>query len=154
MSILHWDIHQLVRALNITEKETDLYFKDGRRISFLVERRIAHEVLHGSVATSEGASYDVLDKDGGKWEIRSISKGGIYFYPSYMVGSGRHFEETGFQKKLDQIKGYIVVDIEDFPDVHYWIIPTQQVREWWISGELGVSTRISHQKAMELIKSL
>lgn len=49
------------------------------------------EVLGGRLARSEGDDYDVLDRHGRKWEVRSVSKGGICFCPSYMVGSGRRF---------------------------------------------------------------
>ena len=44
------------------------------------------------------AGYDLIDAKGGKWEVRSISKGGIYFSPSYMVGSGRSFNKKDFLK--------------------------------------------------------
>lgn len=50
-----------------------------------------------------------------KWEVRSISRNGIYFCPSYMVGSGRKFNEAGFLVKIAEISGYIVSDIERFP---------------------------------------
>src|SRR5271157_3907588 len=115
MATLDWDVHQVAEALHLTEAETLEYFKDGRRISFLIERRIAREVLGGHVAESEGAAFDVYDREGRMWEIRSITRGGIYFCPSYMVGSGRHFEESGFLEKLDIIEGYIVADIDEFP---------------------------------------
>ena len=109
----------------------DHHFRDGRRVSFLLERRIAYEVLNGSLPPSEGAGYDVLDSEDQKWEVRSVSLAGIYFCPSYMVGSGRKFEELGFLTKMDEIAGYVVSDIQRFPAVPYWIIPVDIVREWW-----------------------
>ena len=115
--LFEWDINQISAALKISPTDVHAYFTDGRRVSFLLERRIAYEVLNGSLASSEGAGYDVLDSQGRKWEVRSVSKGGIYFCPSYMVGSGRHFEEHGFLKKLQEIFGYVVSDIQQFPAV-------------------------------------
>lgn len=147
-----WDLPSISASLKISEDDVRAYFTDGRRVSFLLERRIAFEELNGSLAPSEGAGYDVLDAEGRKWEVRSISRGGIYFCPSYMVGSGRSFDEPGFRAKLREIAGYIVSDIEEFPNVPYWTIPTATVVEWWEAGELGKTTKISRQKALSLIR--
>jgi len=152
--LLKWDITELVTALKIKASDVHLYFTDGRRVSFLLERRVAYEILNGSIASSEGASYDVIDNNGGKWEVRSISRSGIYFCPSYMVGSGRSFDETGFLEKLEEIKGYVVADIESFPNVPFWFIPKEQVLSWWESGKLGTSSKISRKTAFKLLKSI
>ena len=152
--LLKRDILQLSEALQIPQGDVHDYFTDGRRVSFLLERRIAYQVLKGSLANSEGAGYDVLDSIGRKWEIRSVSRNGIYFCPSYMVGAGRHFEENGFLQKLDEVSGYIVSDIECFPSVPYWQIPTDTVRAWWLQGQLGAASRISRAKALALLRSI
>lgn len=143
-----WNIKEIANALKIKETDVRLYFTDGRRVSFLLERRLAYEILHGKLAPSEGAGYDLTDSHGDKWEVRSITKDGIYFCPSYMVGSGRFFKENGFLKKLEEVKGYIISDIEHFPEVPFWIISTEQIRNWWEKGELGSSTKISRKKAL------
>ncbi|TAE89487.1 MAG: hypothetical protein EAZ81_12970 [Verrucomicrobia bacterium] len=147
----NWDLAQISSALLISEEDVRAYFTDGRRVSFILERRIAYEVLGGSLAHSEGAGYDVLDQQGRKWEVRSISRGGIYFCPSYMVGSGRSFDENGFRAKLNEIAGYIVSDIESFPTVPYWVIPASTVTDWWERGQLGNTTKITRQKALDLL---
>ena len=149
---LTWDIVEVASSLKIPEDDVRAHFTDGRRVSFLLERRIAYEVLNGTLASSEGAGYDVLDQQGRKWEVRSISSGGIYFCPSYMVGSGRSFNEPGFLEKLREIEGYIVFDIEEFPSIPYWIIPRDTVSNWWASGALGTSTKISRPKALNLLR--
>lgn len=152
--LFKWNIKEIANALKIKENDVRLYFTDGRRVSFILERRLAYEVLNGSLAPNEGAGYDLVDSAGGKWEVRSISKGGIYFCPSYMVGSGRSFELRGFLKKLKEIKGYIVSDIDSFPEVRFWIIPVEQVAHWWKTGELSTTTKISHEKALQLIDEI
>ncbi len=151
---LVWDVQDIAKALKISATEVREYFTDGRRVSFLIERRIAHEVLKGSVSKSEGAGFDVIAPDGGKWEVRSISKDGIYFCPSYMVGSGRSFHEEGFHSKLSEIRGHIVADIESFPNVPFWIISSDQVLKWWDEGRLGTTTKISRKKALGLLNPL
>ncbi|HEV2226495.1 MAG TPA: hypothetical protein VGR56_06800, partial [Nitrososphaerales archaeon] len=125
---LTWNITEIARALKITESDVRNYFTDGRRVSFILERRLAYEVLKGRLAPSEGAGYDLIDSNGDKWEVRSITRGGIYFSPSHMVGSGRSFKEKGFLDKLKDVKGFILSDIESFPDIPFWIVSSNQVR--------------------------
>jgi hypothetical protein len=150
--VLSWNITEIARALKITESDVKNYFTDGRRVSFILERRLAYEVLKGRLAPSEGAGYDLIDSNGGKWEVRSITRGGIYFSPSYMVGSGRSFEEKGFLAKLKEVKGFILSDVESFPDVPFWIICSDQVRKWWETGQLGTTTKVSREKMLELLR--
>lgn len=151
---LIWDIEEIARALKISVEDVREYFTDGRRVSFILERRIAREILKGTLSPSEGAGFDIVDSDGGKWEVRSISIGGVFFCPSYMVGSGRHFEEGGFLTKLSDIKGYIIADVESFPNIPFWIIPSEQVRRWWREHRLGTTTKISREKALGLVREL
>ena len=80
-----------------------------------------------------------------KWDI---------FLSSYMVGSGRKFEEQGFLNKLDEIRGYALSDVQRFPDVPYWIIPKGIVKNWWEKRLLGSATKISRKKALELIQGM
>lgn len=53
-----------------------------------------------------------------------------------MVGSGRHFEEEGFLSNLSEIEGYILSDIESFPEIPFWIVAADDVGNWWHSGNL------------------
>lgn len=152
--LLTWDLNEISKALKITTEDVKLYFTDGRRVSFILERRICYEVVKGKLAPSEGAGFDLIDPKGNKWEVRSITRGGIYFCPSYMVGSGRRFEENGFVNKLNEIEGYIVSDVESFPNVPFWIINKKVVYKWWIDGKLGNSTKISREKALNLIDQI
>jgi len=151
--VLTWNTTEIADALKIEESDVREYFTDGRRVSFILERRLAYEVVKGTLAASEGAGYDLLDPQGRKWEVRSITRGGIYFCPSYMVGSGRSFNERGFLKKLQEIEGYIISDVESFPEIPFWILPKTAVEKWWKEGELGTSTKISHEAALRLLKS-
>ena len=152
--VLSWDLAKISEALKIRPEDVRLYFTDGRRVSFLLERRLAHEVIKGTLAASEGAGFDLLDAQGRKWEVRSITRGGIYFCPSYMVGSGRSFEEAGFRAKLAEVEGYIIYDVESFPEVPFWIMPKTVVEAWWQQGKLGTGTKISRARALELVAAV
>jgi hypothetical protein len=70
-----------------------------------------------------------------------------------MVGSGRSFDEPGFLRKLDEVEGYIISDIEAFPDIPFWIVPADIVRGWWRGKALGTTTKISRPKALALIEA-
>ncbi len=150
VTTFHWNLEALASELHIPQPDTLMYFQDGRRASFIVERRLAYEYLKGRIADSEGAAFDVFDKDGNKWEVRSLTKGGMYFCPSYMKGSGRKFDEIGFLEKLDEIEGYLIAQITDFPRVPVYQIAKKQVLKWWQSGELGTTSDISLKKAISL----
>jgi hypothetical protein len=152
--LFEWDIDELSAALKITTTDARTYFTDGRRVSRLLERRIAYEVLDGTLAGSEGAGYDVLDSQGRKWEVRSVSKGGISFCPSYMVVKGRQLEERGFLEKLQEVAGYVVSEIQRFPAVPYWRISADTVLTWWRQGDLGPASKISREQALSLLRRL
>lgn len=139
--VFEWDLETLAEAMHLTQDEVLLYFQDGRRISFMLERRIRDQ-LGWQLAPSEGSGYDLIDNEGKKWEVRSVS-GNIYFCPSYMVGSRRTFEEQGFFQKLDAIAGYVCSDIKKFPRVPVWIIPVEVIRQLYSEGRLGKSTLIN-----------
>lgn len=151
---LTWNLAEIAHALRISPEEVREYFTDGRRVSFVLERRIAREVLGGALAESEGADYDLVDREGHRWEVRSITRGGIYFSPSYMVGSGRSFNEPGFLRKLDQITGYIIADVESFPDVPFYVLTAEEVRQWWVAGQLGGTSKVSRDKILKLLSRL
>jgi len=150
---LTWKIEDVASALQVDEQSVREYFTDGRRVAFLIERRIAREEGF-KLANSEGAAFDLVDTTGAKWEVRNITRGGIYSCPSYMVGSGRSFDERGFLRKLANVKGYIVSDIESFPAVPYWILERNIVEGWWQSGQLGAATKISRANILQLVRLL
>ncbi len=147
-----FDLAEISKALRITDDDTKKYFTDGRRVSFLIERRAVESMPGSRLAPSEGSGFDLIDANGGYWEVRSLTRGGIYFCPSYMVGSGRKFDEFGFLEKLDNVEGYIVTDISEFPTMPYWIIRYELVKRWWDSGELGSNSKIPRNKFLRLIK--
>lgn len=152
--LLEWDLDDLKRAMRLSGDDVKTHFRDGRRVSFLLERRLKREVFHGALAPSEGASYDLEDSCGRLWEVRSISSRGTYFCPSYMVGSGRKFQREPFLHKLDSIHGYVLSDIEMFPRIPYWCVEATRVRWWWDREQLGTTTKVTRRRALELLEGL
>ncbi len=138
-----WDAEELARALKVTISDVKEYFTDGRRVSFIIERRLKWENPGWTLAPSEGAGYDLLDPDGALWEVRSITRGGVYFTPSAQVGSGRRFAEAGFLAKFDVIAGFILADIVEFPVVTVFKVPVAYVKRWYANGELNKAAKVS-----------
>jgi hypothetical protein len=153
-TILSWDVDALTQAMKLHTSEVEQYFMDGRRMSFILERRIAREILGGRIADSEGAGYDLVDKSGGKWEVRSLTARGVYFNPSGDVGSGRSFNEANFLAKLDQIDGYLIADITKFPDVPVYAVNKEIVLAWYRSGAINKSAKASLKVAQTLLNSI
>ena len=139
-----WDADELARALKVTVPDVKEYLTDGRRASFIIERRLKWENPGWELAPSEGAGYDLLDPDGALWEVRSITRGGVYFTPSAQVGSGRKFAEAGFLTKLDAVAGFILADIVDFPTVTVFKVPVTYVKRWYANKELSAAAKVSH----------
>lgn len=138
-----WDQEELAAAFKVTVADIHEYLTDGRRVSFIIERRLKWENPGWELAPSEGAGYDLSDPEGGLWEVRSVTRGGVYFNPSFQVGSGRRFEEGGFLAKLAGIKGYILSDIVTFPQVDVFVVPVEYVMKWYRDGALGANAKVS-----------
>lgn len=145
-SQMQWDENELAVAFKVTTEDIREYLTDGRRVSFIIERRLKWENPGWELAPSEGAGYDFLDPNGNKWEVRSITRQGVYFNPSNQVGSGRVFNEDGFIAKLAGIKGSILSDIVAFPVVDVFVVPVENVIRWHRASRLGANAKVSRAK--------
>lgn len=70
---LEWNLEELRAAMHLNAEDVLAYFTDGRRVSFMLERRIMREVLGGRLAASEGddhASSTLKDEGGGPISVR------------------------------------------------------------------------------------
>ena len=150
---LDWNIAEISKALKLTEDQVKDYFTDGRRVSFMIERRLV-KFVGGTLSKSEGAGYDLIDSENNKWEVRSLTKDGIYFCPSYMVGSGRKFNEEGFLRKLREIKGYLISDITLFPSIPCWSIEHEKIQKLYFDGSLGGTTKITRNSFFKIINQI
>lgn len=146
---LSWDVKALASAMMMTEDDVIQYFTDGRRVSFVIERRIVATHPGWILATSEGAGFDVADPDGANWEVRSITRQGVYFTPSNQVGKGRAYDKAAFEQKLALVRGFILADIVDFPIVNCFKVPVENVIRWHVGGRLGANAKVSRKKFLD-----
>lgn len=148
---MDWDLTALSAALQISEIASQEYFTDGRRISFLLERRLATEVFRGKIADSEKAGYDLIDGHGNRFEVRCITRSGVHFSPSYMVGFGRAFDKQGFLKKLNSIHGYVLCDIIKFPKIPCWSMTSNDILDLYNRGKLGKRSKLSRNATLRML---
>lgn len=141
-----WDVNALAKAFNVNDEDVSAYLTDGRRASFMIERRLVNENRGWKLAQSEGAGYDLADPHGHFWEVRSITKGGVYFTPSNQVGKGRHFDENRFLEKLNSIEGFILSDLVVFPKVEFYKVPKDVVKSWYRAGKIGKNAKVTRSK--------
>lgn len=83
-----------------------------------------------------------------------MTPSGVYFCPSYMVGSGRAFSREGFLAKINTITHFIVCDIALFPRIPYFQIVASDIKDWWIGEMLSSTTRISRIRFLNLIRRI
>lgn len=146
---LTWDVAALASAMQMTDQDVIQYFTDGRRVSFVIERRIVAAHPGWKLAPSEGAGYDVLDPDNASWEVRSITRQGVYFTPSNQVGKGRAYDATAFHQKLALVRGFILADIVEFPNVRCFKVPVENVVRWHKASMLGANAKVSRKKFLD-----
>lgn len=146
---ISFDCATLAKAFGVQDDDVHEFMTDGRRASFIIERRLKWGHPGWELAPSEGAGYDLMAPNGEKWEVRSITRQGVYFNPSAQVGKGRYFEEEGFVAKLNDIEGFILSDITLFPEIPVYVVPVDNVSRWYKAGSLGVNAKVSRKKFLD-----
>lgn len=147
-----FDLNALAAALCITPEMAQERFRDGRTASVFIEDVLAHN-LGIEKAESSNAAYDVRD-GGEKHEVRCLTKGGLSFAPSGMIGSGRTFDLAKFREKLDLVSAFFIADIVEFPAVTIHVIPSKTVSSWYDEGRLTKQARLSLARARALFTEL
>lgn len=146
-----WDNRKLCDALGLSDVRVRECFTDGRFVSFLIQRRMEKEIGGALVPSGEGGGHDLIDVYGKIWEVRTITPSGVYFCPSRMLGTGRHFKRQAFLEWLNGREGFILVDVYEFPSVYYWPVPSSVVTDWFLRGEIG-DAKISRLGILELLR--
>jgi hypothetical protein len=120
-------------GLNMTVPQVYKWFNDGRASSRIMEANMARVL--GMRCTFDDGSFDLFtgpDKEHAdqKWELRCITRNGARIAPSGMGGKRRKFNPTEFRAWLGILSGHIFCDVNQFPNVIYWIVPIEKVNFW------------------------
>jgi hypothetical protein len=148
-----FDCSKLAEAMGAIDEATAKELcRDARMTSKIIEA-VLEEHLDLARPKDTNAPYDLSD-DHHKSEVRCLTKGGVRFAPNWMYGSGRSFEEKGFFDKLNQVEGFYVADIIDFPNVVLHTVSSSKVRHWYKNGELNASAHFTALKARAALRRL
>lgn len=105
-----------IRFGNLQGDVVNEIFKDGRISGLIAEHFICDIFNTLNRSDSEKSPYDVYCT---RWmhgyECRTVTKGGVNFCPSYMLGKGREYDEKEHHEKIDNVHGFIFFDITDMP---------------------------------------
>ena len=103
---------------NISQNVLVEKFKDGRVFGLIAEIFVA-TTFNNLICSGDNKTYwDVQTTDNlDKFEVRVLTRNGVDFLPSKMKGIGREFNQDGFYEKLNLIKGFIIVDIRNLPNM-------------------------------------
>jgi len=93
-------------------------FRNGSVTGKLVEPLVCQELGYQKSEHSQDF-YDVT-QDGKLWEVRCFTQYGASLIPSNQVGAGRKYNEKEFFEKLDNIAGFIFIDIRQFPKMTFY----------------------------------
>lgn len=151
-SILNFDAEFIGEGLGLSVEQVNTWFRDGRHASRIIELNLAKD-LDLTLPANICDKFDLLDANGGKWEVRCLTDHGCSFAPSNMTGAGRKFDITGLVEKLRLVKGFVVADIEGFPVVPYWVIPVHIIEAWCYGGDLKTGARGSRDKILGLLRN-
>ncbi len=90
-------------------------FTDGRIFGLLAED-LANALYNNlTKAPSKTTSYDLIDGNGNKYEVRTVTRGGVNLIPSAQIGAGRSYDEVKHQTKHDSLYAYIFIDVRNSP---------------------------------------
>jgi len=135
--VLRWNVGLVSEALRLPVRETVEYFRDGRIIGDLIERRLATK-LDFTPEPVRGGGVVLRDSGNFVWRVRMLTDH-VAFAPQSMFGVGRKFRATEFRDFLGTFQGYIVADVHAWPEVPYTSIRTAEV--WSLASAGGQMKR-------------
>ena len=101
------DLELLAQALELEDSEESYTFlNDGRIIGRLAEFWV------DGVRQNENSSFDVKNTQEERIEVRTITKK-VSFASSKEVGFGRKVTDEGYNKKLNSLDKFVLVDIRN-----------------------------------------
>ena len=125
MIILEWDEEFLATALRVSTFQIPALFQDGRLLQPLVEARILKE-WPLTVRVESPFGLLLRNREGKLHKVRSLGKG-IAFTTSSHRGAGHSFRSESWLKFMRQVDVFLVVDVQTFPRVKVYEIPSNVV---------------------------
>ena len=125
------------------------FLNDGRIMGRLGE--FIHSLSSGGGRQNENSSFDILEENSQKSEVRSITKQ-VSFASSKEVGFGRKVTENGFKEKLNSIDRYVLLDLRNLKNGTYDTIEVTKEDINMLS--LGKNKTISAKKFFKIYDNI
>jgi hypothetical protein len=111
-----FNYEKISEGFKLPVEEVIKFLNDGRVMGRLGE--FIHSLSSCGERQNENSSFDILEEDNQKSEIRSITNE-VSFASSKEVGYGRKVTEKGFIEKLNSIDRYILLDLRNLKNGTY-----------------------------------
>lgn len=102
-------------------------FTDGRVAGVLNELLCVELFNNLSHAPTSSDVFDLIDRDGKKYEARTVTKNGVKLIPSSMWGAGRSVDKKAYRKRLKQLHGFVFTDVRNSPQFTITFISTDKL---------------------------
>tara|TARA_B100000524_G_scaffold4207_1_gene2737 strand:- start:1034 stop:1552 length:519 start_codon:yes stop_codon:yes gene_type:complete len=101
---------------NLSNEKIIEILKDGRVFSHFIEHWLS--MTFGLIHVSGCKDHDFTDPSNSEifYDQKTFTKGGCKFMPSNMIGSGRIFNQSDFEKKANKLI-YCIVSNINFPEI-------------------------------------
>lgn len=140
---------KLSEGFKLPVEQVIKFLNDGRVMGRLGE--FIHSLSSGGGRQNENSSFDILEEDNQKSEVRSITKQ-VSFASSKEVGFGRKVTENGFKEKLDSIDRYVLLDLRNLENGKYDTIEVTKEDIEMLS--LGKNKTISAKKFFKIYDNI
>ena len=140
---------KLSEGFKLPVEQVIKFLNDGRVMGRLGE--FIHSLSSGGGRQNENSSFDILEEDNQKTEVRSITKQ-VSFASSKEVGFGRKVTENGFKEKLDSIDRYVLLDLRNLENGKYDTIEVTKEDIEMLS--LGKNKTISAKKFFKIYDNI
>jgi len=102
---INWEL--VSEGLGLSLEKTIKMFDDGRVMGLFGE--FLHESFYNGSRQNENSSFDIQETNGVRSEVRCITSY-VSFASSSQMGTGRKVTENGFNKKLESVDRFILID--------------------------------------------
>ena len=136
VTTLKWYAEDLSLALKINKENVLRFLRDGRNSSFLLKFRLSR-ILSWSLVEGHNAPTQLVAPNGDVWVIKTCTKiSGVSFCQNSMIGKGRKFNAKDFLESLKEYAGFLICDVDGFPDVPVHKIESRKVKDLYEHGAI------------------
>lgn len=107
-------------------------FNDGRILGLIMDHLIESEFSNITHTVDANGAKSTLQVEGNvinRVECRVFSKGGANLVPAIMQGGRRYFVKSEYERWIDEIDGFIIVDKREFPTLNFVAVPTSVIQQ-------------------------